>query len=251
MATHLRCGTVWGGISAVSLDVITSGLNASLYSAGSTGGSGGDIYYFTVCDSDMLTRVAVADLRGHGEEVTALSGWLYTALQERMNTLDGAGVLSALNQIVCRQGFQAITTAAVMGYYLRDSRLYFSYAGHPPVYIWCRKERSWTPLNVKAENRPSNLPLGVLPQTTYCQDQVQLEPGDRLFLYTDGVVECPNEAGEPFGPERLLATLQNAQDDRPQQIKQGVLNALRAHAGDSLSHDDMTLMLVEVGCSPR
>jgi sigma-B regulation protein RsbU (phosphoserine phosphatase) len=93
---------IWGGISSVDTDVVTGGLGASVYSAASHGVRGGDIYYFGVCGYHMLTRVAIADLQGHGEDVATLSNWLYDLLRERLNSLDGAGVLEDLNRLVYR-----------------------------------------------------------------------------------------------------------------------------------------------------
>ncbi|MEO8029168.1 MAG: serine/threonine-protein phosphatase, partial [Bryobacteraceae bacterium] len=106
---QIRCAEIWGGVSVVDLDVCTNGLTASILSTASGGKKGGDIYYFSVCSSDKLTRIAIADLRGHGEQVSHLSEWLYQSLEQRMNTLDGAGVLSDLNGLVHAHGFEAIT----------------------------------------------------------------------------------------------------------------------------------------------
>ena len=243
---RIRCGTIWGGISAVNLDVQTSALTASVYSSASSGERGGDIYYFSVCGYDMFTRIALADLQGHGEGVTALSSWLYDSLQERLNSLDGAGVLADLNRRVYRPSFDAITTAAVIGFCAGDPNLYFSCAGHPPVYLKRKNDRDWSPLVEAESSGPVNLPLGVLPSMQYEQTEIPLFSGDRLFLYTDGVLECPDPEDEPFGRERLQQVLA-AEGGRPlPAVKASLLASLRDYARGPLSHDDVTFMFIEL-----
>ncbi len=160
---RIQCAEIWGGVRIVNTDVCTSGLSASICSLACGGKEGGDIYYFSVCGADKLTRIAVADLRGHGEQVSRLSGWLYASLQKRMNTLDGRGVLAELNPLVCHYGFDAMTTAAVVGYYLGDSNCYYSYAGHPPIFLQQVGQKKCHPLTLSLSSGPTNLPLGVLP----------------------------------------------------------------------------------------
>jgi sigma-B regulation protein RsbU (phosphoserine phosphatase) len=243
---RIRCGTVWGGISTVNLDVQTSALAASVYSSASSGEHGGDICYFSVCGYDLFTRIALADLQGHGEGVTALRSWLYDSLQERLNSLDGAGVLADLNSRVYRPTFDAITTAAVIGFCVGEPNLYFSSAGHPPVYLKRRNERDWNPLAEAESTGAANLPLGVLPSVLYSQSEVPLFSGDRLFLYTDGVLECPDSADTPFGRERAEQVL-TAEGGQPLPgAKASLLGALQNHARGPLAHDDVTFMFAEL-----
>ena len=80
-AVHrIRCAEVWGGIRNAELEAVTSGVRASLFSSSCEGGEGGDVYYFSVCGADSLTRVALADVTGHGQTVSQVGRWLYDAL---------------------------------------------------------------------------------------------------------------------------------------------------------------------------
>jgi sigma-B regulation protein RsbU (phosphoserine phosphatase) len=246
MEHRIGCAEIWGGVGLADSDVCTRGISASIFSRAADGEKGGDIYYFSVCSADKLTRVAIADLRGHGEQVSALSQWLYGALEKRMNTLDGAGVLAELNTQVRTHGFQAMTTAAVIGYYTADSKLYFSSAGHHP-FLLRRSSGTWRSVPVCSGGAvPANLPLGVLPSVRYEQDHVAVQPGDRVFLCTDGVLECPNRLGDFFGEERLTSFLESHADLDLAAIKTGLLERLQSHAGGQLSHDDCTFMILEV-----
>ncbi len=74
MSTHfISCSEIWGGVSGEDLEARTSGVDASLYSSSAEGSKGGDVYYISVCSSDLITRVAIADVIGHGEEVSHIS----------------------------------------------------------------------------------------------------------------------------------------------------------------------------------
>ncbi len=111
---RIRCAEIWGGISDEEQDVCSAGLVASLYSRACEGGKGGDIYYLSVCGKDNLTRIAVADVVGHGSAVSEVSDWLYHTLEERMNDTAGNGILADLNRAASARGIEAMTTAAVI-----------------------------------------------------------------------------------------------------------------------------------------
>lgn len=209
---RIPCGAVWGGIQQVSRDACTKGVNASLYSNASGGERGGDIYYMSVCSNDFRTRILLADVQGHGEQVSDISSWIYQSLQDKMNSIDCAGVLSDLNQMIHDRGSAAITTAAVISHDINDSTLYYSYAGHPPA-LARGLGRQWLPLVLEARFGRANLPLGVLRSVQYDQGEVRVEAGDRLLLYTDGLSEAMSpESDEEFGEKRLPALLE-AQGD--------------------------------------
>jgi len=243
---RVRCAEIWGGIRAVDTDVCTLALTASIYSSACDGEQGGDIYYVSVCSIDLLTRIAIADMRGHGEQVTRLSGWLYKSLEERMNSLEGNAVLTELNRLANTHGFDALTTAVLASYCLRDGRLYFSNAGHPPVLLQRKRSRVWQRLEVPETPDAANLPLGVLAGARYSQLSLPLEAGDRIFLYTDGVLECSNTEGQEFGEERLLDSLARSSALPLREVKRSVLQNLTEHRGDQDVEDDVTFLIVEV-----
>lgn len=243
---EIRCSEIWGGIRNADLDVCTSGLTASLFSSAADGGKGGDIYYFSVCGSDMLTRIAVADVQGHGEAVSDVSKMMYAALEERMNSIEGYDVLTELNRAAGQHGYRGMTTAAVIAFYLGDSNFYYAYAGHHPALVWRKSKNSWEPAKLRERKTPGNLPLGVDDQTHYDQEQTTLSRGDRMFLYTDGVIEAMNGNGEQFGETRLRSVLDRNVGRDLTEVKTAVLEAVRGHTGGSLDHDDVTFMAIEV-----
>jgi len=257
-AHRIRCGGIWGGITEVDLDVRTQAISASVQSTASGSARGGDIYYLSLCSGDVVTRAALADVRGHGEQVSPVSQWLYDSLEQRINHLDGAGVLSDLNALACEHGFDALTTAAVVTWYSGDSTLSYSYAGHPPILV--RKGRgAWTSKPIENDAQPANLPLGTMRSVRYDVATVTLSPGDRVFLYTDGVVECTNPDGDFYGDDRLLDVLERTANLSLPEVKSAVFESLVSYASGAeaeapscaatrakLLHDDCTLMVLEV-----
>ena len=87
--------------------------------------------------------------------------------------------------------------------------------------------------------------LGHFDDWDYGQAEVRLNPGDRLLLFTDGLVEAANAAGEEFGEEQLLkVAIENCH--RPaEELKRAILSAAMAHCGGGF-HDDATLLVLAI-----
>jgi serine phosphatase RsbU (regulator of sigma subunit) len=92
--------------------------------------------------------------------------------------------------------------------------------------------------------RPSGMPLGVVKQLPIERDQVILEPGDLLVLYTDGVIDAIDEAEEEFGQDRLESVLYRHRDLPAQALVDAVLAAVWDHARGAPVLDDITLWVL-------
>ena len=242
---EVHCAEIWGGINVTSEDVCTSGITATIHSSASGATRGGDIYYFSVCSYDILTRVVLADMRGHGEEAAELSDWLYQLLLDYMNSLDGSAILRSLNEKIVERGFHALTTAVVLSFNRLDGTLFYANAGHPPPLAWSPKD-GWKNLQMIDSLGPANLPLGIKSNTHYDQAFQILAPGDRLFIYSDGITECPNPNGEFFDEDRLLRILNANRNEDLHTIKQSLKHCLEVFSNGPLVHDDCTFLCFEV-----
>ncbi len=180
-------------------------------------------------------------------QVSDVSQWLYEILEAHMNDTGCDEVLAELNRSAVQHGIRALTTAAVVGFYTIDSNVYFAYAGHGPVLLRRKDLDDWQPLELDSTlTRHSNAPLGVIPDTCFDQQQLPLAPGDRLFLHTDGLTEAMNAAGELFGEERLKQVLGEYGGESLPDLKHSVLDAVAQHTGGSVTHDDVTLLALEI-----
>ncbi|MEE9121927.1 MAG: hypothetical protein V3U56_11625 [Syntrophobacteria bacterium] len=81
---RLDCTGIWGGIRNRDIEITAGKVIGSIYSAACEGGKGGDIYYFGVCKGDIITRLAIADVVGHGEVVSEVSQYVYDSLKAHM-----------------------------------------------------------------------------------------------------------------------------------------------------------------------
>jgi len=144
-----------------------------------------------------------------------------------------------------------MTTAAVVAYYRNEHEALISYAGHPPVLYKRVTDEMWsfaTPPDreIQSDNSPMNLPFDIFPDTEYRQFSIQLESGDRLFVYTDGITEAFNPEGELFGKDRLKDILDQNGSLPLSELKSAVLRALHRYTNKGLTHDDITLIALEI-----
>ena len=243
---HIECAEVWGGNRGNALDVDTDAVRASLFSRACDGSKGGDIYYFSVCSTGELTRVAIVDVMGHGAAVSDTSQWLYESLVRHMNSSDNAAVLADLNRASVDRGYKAMSTAAVAAFYRSDRSLCFSYAGHHELLLKRKGTAGWAPIRRREPEAFGDIPLGVDARAWFTQNNITLSSGDRVLLYTDGIIEAPNFNDEHFGLQRLVQTLNATSSDELEHVRASVLDALLEHTAHSLVHDDVTLMVLEV-----
>ncbi|MEE9392392.1 MAG: PP2C family protein-serine/threonine phosphatase [Planctomycetota bacterium] len=243
----LSCGAVWGGIDNRDADLEAAGIRASLFARSAQGGRGGDAHYVSVCEGDLLTRMVVADVVGHGETVSDVSSWLYDVLCERMNDPDGAAILSELNGRAYAKGMSAMATAVIVGYYRTTHELSYASAGHPAIYLWSAGDASWKALSMNIEaDGPADLPFAVLKNPVFHQISVPMKAGDRVCLYSDGILEGPSPSGEQFGAKKLEKVLNANTGSKLPEIKKEIVRALDEHTAGRFDHDDVTLLLAEV-----
>jgi sigma-B regulation protein RsbU (phosphoserine phosphatase) len=247
----MKCAEIWGGIHSQEQDICSAGIVASLYSSSSDGGKGGDIYYLSVCESDLLTRVAIADVMGHGQAVSEFSQFIYEALKLHMNDPADDKVLKEVNHLAMRSKLKAMTTAAVISFYSSDNNLYFAYAGHYPVLVKRKADRDWHDAVIEQPDDTNNTdrtnqPLAIMSDTVFTQQSMPLAAGDRLFLYTDGIIEAPDNEDNLYGIERLKTLLKEQGNSRLQLLRTAVLSDLRKHTGGKLTHDDVTFLTIEI-----
>ncbi len=82
---RLECKEIWGGIQHKDVEISAGNVIGSIYSAPCCrGGKGGDIYYFGVCQDGAISRLAIADVTGHGEAVSEISQYVYDSLKAHM-----------------------------------------------------------------------------------------------------------------------------------------------------------------------
>lgn len=201
----------------------------------------GDFYYARPL-SDRRYGVAIIDVSGHGMPAALLTSMIKTEIDRQF--VDGrstAEICSALGEeLAPALAETGLYFTAFVGIIDRDSRrLHYTGCGHiPPVIV-----RSSKDLHI-LESR--GVVLGSSLFGVYQSQSTELHPGDRLFLFTDGLMDASDESGEAFGEERLYALMQSgARKPAGEQLEE-ILGSVSGYRSNGSRSDDMTLMIVDV-----
>ena len=214
---------------------------------------GGDLYYLSACGQGVIARVVLADVAGHGEVVSGAAVRLREALLQHVNQWDQSTLIRELNDkfLKSANGTQ-FATALLASFYSESGELLFTNAGHVPP-LWYRAATlEWgflydtTPLGKEIVD----LPLGLIAGTLYRQTAVQLEPGDLLLFYTDGVSESHDESGAQLGLERLLFIARTLPTESAVSAGEGLLAAMARFRGSVPAADDQTVVVLQRRMDP-
>jgi serine phosphatase RsbU (regulator of sigma subunit) len=143
-----------------------------------------------------------------------------------------------VNRYICR--FHGSAMFATLFFAVLDTyggRVCYVNAGHDSPYVLRNHE-------IIRKVEPSGPVVGAFEEAEYKIETFVLEPGDQLVLYSDGIPDAQNDAGEMFGAQRLRELLQERRDE-PRTCFDTVLAEVKAHIGDAVQFDDITLMVVE------
>jgi sigma-B regulation protein RsbU (phosphoserine phosphatase) len=199
---------------------------------------GGDYFDFFTTSSG-LTGFAIGDIAGKGISAALLMASLQASL--RAIALSGFSNLSDLMAKLNVLLYDAspanrFATFFCCLYEAPIGRLLYSSAGHNPALLLPAKTNQTTWLNTRGNA------LGLTRKSTYEQAELILNPGDRLVLYTDGVTEARNPAGDEFGEQRLVETVLATQDCTASALAAGVLTSTTTFAATATQHDDITVI---------
>jgi len=199
----------------------------------------GDFYEFIPVDQNRVGFL-VADVSGHGVPAALIAAMIKVAMQSLVSSADDPPeVLRGLNRILSGQLRSQFISAAYLWLDRDIRRALYSAAGHPPLLCWREG---------KLERIESNgLLIGVKPDSDYPVCEMPLNSGDRFMLYTDGVVEPENAAGEPFGDRKLEQVVRNNHSRSPSELSEQLLREIRHWQPASLTQqDDITLIIIDV-----
>ena len=197
---------------------------------------GGDFYDFYFMGQDRMLFL-VADVSGKGVPAAMFMMRVKTLFKSIVQTGKPlARVFNEANDALCEGNSSSIFVTIWAGEInTRTGLLTYVNAGHNPPIVWHGGKVEYL------KSRPS-LVLGVMPGMRYRVDELQLAPGDMLYLYTDGITEQPNAAGELYGEERLLKLLTDCAC-RHDAALGAVLADVRRHAAGVEQADDCTQLM--------
>lgn len=200
---------------------------------------GGDYFDFIDLPTGEI-GVAFGDVSGHGLTSGIVMSMAKASLLVQVDyDASPRAVLDVLNDIVIRTAPKRILMTFFFGLLdPRQQRLRFSSAGHHDPYVY-RAETG------KLEALSSwGFPLGVKRREPFREHEVDFQPGDRLILYSDGLIEAVDDDGDPFGFERFEHTIRENGHHGAEDLKKSLLAAVRKFTRNRPPEDDQTLVVI-------
>ncbi len=238
---RLQCMEVVGGNGATHRKIETTGLDVTIFSRPHESDPyGGDVHYLTGCASGRITRIVVADVAGHGASVAERARQLRDIARDNVNHIRHQRMVKRTNREFSDDdrgtGF---ATGVFVTLFQPTGGLRLCNAGHPPPFLFTAETGEWSSFS-DPERR--NLPLGVVPDTTFHELTRRMELGDAVLIVTDGLLESRDGDGSMLGSdglEKWLGEFGTPSDDLVARIAARVLERTDGEPGD-----DLTLLLL-------
>jgi hypothetical protein len=198
-----------------------------------SGEVGGDLIDLAGAESRWVAYIA--DVSGHGVAPGVVAGMVKSAARMLLSSAEGSlHLMSRLNEVLypLKKPDMFVTFCFVD---CNAGRLQFGTAGHPAILKFSAKTNEVTQLEC------SNFPLAMMPDAEFATAELQTEPGDVLALYTDGLLEAANAAGEEFGIKGLENELRNHGHEPLSVICQSLQSSVAGHGAQV---DDQSVLLI-------
>lgn len=201
---------------------------------------GGDFYDFFLVNEDKLA-VIVADVSGKGVPAALFMVIAKTLIKNYTQMdMEPSEVFTTVNHLLCDGNDAGLFVTAWMGVLeIETGKLTYVNAGHNPPLI----KRAGG--NFEYLRERTGFVLAGMDGIKYRQNTFDLHPGDRIFLYTDGVTESTNEHEELYGEERLQHFLNNHETGNTEEILDVLRKDLRDFSNEAPQFDDITMLLLD------
>lgn len=193
----------------------------------------GDFYDFVVAD-DKQAGILIADVSGHGVPAALIASMVkLAATSQRAQAADPSAFLSGMNRALLGNTQSQFVTAAYVHLDSESQELLYSAAGHPPMLLLRQ--------GGVRQVQENGLMLAAFDFATYANASHRIEQGDRLLLYTDGIVEAADASGTFFGQEALSDLLRSTSTLPPSEAADRIIASVEEW---SVSQDDDLTVLV-------
>ena len=200
---------------------------------------GGDLYDFFIRDSKLF--FAIGDVSGKGVPASLFMAVTRTLFRISAGRYDSAAEIAAmLNDTIIKDNDSCMFVTMFIGVLdLTSGELRYCSAGHNPGVIASDG-------TAKLLAAKENIPIGVIPEYTFEEDFIKLQPSDMLFLYTDGLTEAENVDKHLFGEERMLSLLAgNSTDTTKESVEYMEATVEKFVKGEEQS-DDLTILCLRL-----
>jgi len=200
----------------------------------------GDFYDFFFVDDTHFCFV-IADVSGKGVPAALFMAMSMTLIKATARYgLPPEEILFKVNNELARENDSCMFVTTFLGILdTEHGEVLYANGGHnPPLHMKRGGEVAWLPIS-------GSLMVGVIEDAPYRRARLLLEPGDSLFLYTDGVNEAMNTREEAFSDDRLKRNLLALQGGEIKEVISGIMAGIRAFTGDAPQSDDITMMVIQ------
>jgi sigma-B regulation protein RsbU (phosphoserine phosphatase) len=199
----------------------------------------GDFFdYFTAPNRPF--GFALGDVAGKGPPAAILSATLQGILGVHAQAGGGsAATLAQVNRALLRRAIPSRFATLVYGTLAQNGELTYCNAGHNPPCLVGRRGRRWL-----CTGGPI---LGMFDEVTFDEETVQLERGDLVLVFSDGVTEAVSIDGAEFGEDRLVSCVEAQHDLEPAALVQHVLDTVHRFAAGAAQSDDATILVLRYG----
>ncbi len=200
---------------------------------------GGDLFDFVQIDPTHVGMV-IGDVSGKGIPAALYMARLISDFRYYCHIAkQPVELVKMLNKALLKRSQQGMFVSFIfMVLDTNTGELIISNAGHLPP-IWYQRQRN----SCQLIDLFSGIPLGILDEVEFDEHAIQLEPGDMILLYTDGVTEAKNQNKEMFTLDRL-EKLVNYPRSHPQILIEEIVEKVKEFSGPIQQHDDITLLAV-------
>ena len=197
---------------------------------------GGDFFDYADEATDAF-GFTLGDVSGKGPPAALMSAMMQGMFASHVSGLDApAQAVTTMNKALCRRGLEARFVTLLLGSITPEGRLTYCNAGHNPPLVVGRSG-----IRLLETGGPV---VGLLEFAPYEQETVQLDPGDIIVVFSDGVSEALDSEGEEFGDERLQQVVRESQHEPAATLVDRLISAVREFTRGAPQSDDITAMVV-------
>ncbi|HTR25875.1 MAG TPA: PP2C family protein-serine/threonine phosphatase [Terriglobales bacterium] len=195
----------------------------------------GDYYDYIIADEHQV-GLLIADVSGHGVPAALIASMVkLAAASQRAVAADPSRFLSGMNSALLGNTQEQFVTAAFVHLNAESGELRYSAAGHPPLLLL--RNGGVTPI------QENGLMLAAFGSASYSTAVHRMEAGDRIVMYTDGILEAANAAGDFFGHDALCDLLTGTRQLSPAMAADAVISSVRQWS--EKQDDDLTILVCD------
>lgn len=202
---------------------------------------GGDLYDFFLIDNDHLCLV-VGDVSGKGVPASLFMVVAITAIRNIARTVrDIPEIMQRVNYQMCKNNEESLFVTVWLGIYcISERKLKFANAGHEYPAIYRASKKCY-----ELYDTEHDIPMGIMEDLDFEEDELTFEKGDKLFIYSDGVPEATRGDDVLFDVSRMLKCLNDNVDKGGKETLQAMKEAVNEFIDGAPQFDDLTMLYFE------